>query len=465
MREVDLIVHGADWLVTLDEKRQIYRDGAVAIEGDRIVEVGKTDSLLSNYRAKKKLSAHRGVVLPGLIDGHLHSSFQMSRGLADEVSSQKFLFERMYPYEAALAAEDIYLSSLLCTVNCIRHGVTCFIDPGNYDPGQTVKAIAESGIRAVVAKSSMDIAKSALGTLPPLFQETTESALASGLQVVKDFHNSHDGRVRASLSFRGVNNCTNELIQEMKKLADEAGVLIQAHACFAKETRDASMRQHKMPEIERLHAIGALGPNLLLIHCGWLSPKEVVLLGEFDVKVVACASSSLHNAYGNIVMGSIPELLEMGVKVSVGSDHACSGIVDLTTEMFLLSAGYKEIRLDPAMMSPERVLEMATHNGAACALWQDQIGSLEAGKKADITIYAVDTPDWLPLYNPISNLVYSAPGNTARTVIVDGLVVMDEGRIQTLDEKALYEEVLKRQEHILKVTGLAEAIAPRWPVQ
>ncbi len=465
MREVDLIVHDADWLITLDERRQVYRDGAVAIEGEKIVEVGKTDALLSNYQAKKKLSARRGVVVPGLIDGHLHSSFQMSRGLADDVGSQQFLFERMYPYEAALSADDSYLSALLCAANCIRHGVTCFIDPGNYHPEQTVKAIAESGIRAVVAKSSMDIAKSALGTLPPRFQETTESALDTGLQVVKDFHNSHNGRIRASLSFRGVNNCTDKLIERMKQHADESNVLIQAHACFAKETRDASLRQHKMPEIERLHSIGALGPNLLLIHCGWLSSKEVVLLREFDVKVVACASSSLHNAYGNIVMGFIPELLEMGVKVCVGSDHACSGIVDLTTEMFLLSTAYKETRLDPAILAPEKVTEMATLNGAACALWQDEIGSLEVGKKADMAIYAVDTPDWLPLYNPISNLVYSAPGNTARTVIVDGAVVMDESRIQTLDEEALYEEVLKRQEHILEVTGLADAIRPRWPIE
>lgn len=465
MREVDLMVHGADWLITLDEKRQIYRDGALAVQGDTIVEVGKTDALLSKYRARRELQAGDAVVVPGLIDGHLHSSFQMSRGLADEVGSQQFLFERMYPYEAALSAEDSYLSSLLCTVNCIRHGVTCFIDPGNYHPRETVKAVAESGIRAIVAKSSMDLAKSAFGILPSRFQETTDSALATGLQVVEDFHHTHNGRIRASLSFRGVNNCSDELIQRMAHQADEAGILVQAHACFAKETRDASLRQHKLPEIERLHAIGALGPHVLLAHCGWLSPKELVLLDEFDVKVVACASSSLHNAYGNIQMGSIPELLERGVKVSIGSDHACSGIVDLMTEMFVLSTAYKEVRLDPTVLHPETVLEMATRNAASCGLWDKEIGSLEAGKKADVAIYDTNTPDWLPLYNPISNLVYSAPGSSARTVIVDGAVVMKEGRIQTVDEEALYKEVRNRQEHILKITGLADSIQTSWPIE
>jgi 5-methylthioadenosine/S-adenosylhomocysteine deaminase len=464
MRAVDLIIHSADWLITLDAERRVYRDGALAVTGDTIIEVGKTDSLLQRYQGSKQLSARRAVVVPGLVDAHLHSSFQMSRGLADDVGSQQFLFERMYPYEAILSADDTYLSALLCAVNCIRHGVTCFIDPGNYHPAQTVKAVAQVGLRAVVAKSSMDIARSAFGTLPPRFQETTESALVTGLQVLKEFHNTHNGRIRASLSFRGVNNCTDDLIRRMKQHADEAGVLVQAHACFAKETRDASLRQHKMPEIERLHAIGALGPNLLLIHCGWLSPKEVELLQKFDVKVVSCASSSLHNAYGNILMGRIPELLEMGVSVAIGSDHACSGIVDLPSEMFLLSAAYKEARLDSAVLPPESVLEMATRHGAACALWQDQIGSLEAGKKADITIFGMYNPDWLPLYNPISNLIYAAPGNTARTVIVDGTVVMEEGHIHTVDEEALYEEILERQAHILEATGLAETIQPKWPV-
>ena len=465
MREADLLVHGADWLITLDDQRRVYRDGAVAVQGDEILEVGKSEELRSRYQAKREVSGANGVVVPGLIDAHLHSSFQMSRGLADDVGSRQFLFERMYPYEAVLSAEDTYLSSLLCVLNCIRHGVTCFVDPGNYHPEQTVKAVGEGGIRAVVAKSSMDLAKSALGTLPSRFQETTENALASGVQVVKDFHNSHQGRIRASLSFRGVNNCTDGLIQGMKQAADEAGVLVQAHACFAKETQEASLRQHGMPEIERLHAIGALGGNTLLIHCGWLTPKEVDFLQEYDVKVVACASSSLHNAYGNISVGHIPELLEKGVRVSIGSDHACSGIVDLLTEMFVLSTAYKEVRLNSATLGPETTLEMATRHAAACCLWDQEIGSLEAGKKADITIYDTQTPDWLPLYNPVSNLVYSAPGNTARTVVVDGVLIMAEGRIQTLDEAALYREVRDRQEHILRETGLAETIQTRWPIE
>ena len=465
MGEADVLVHSADWLITLDDQRQIYRDGAVAIQGDEILEVGKSGELRSRYQAKKEVLAEDGVVVPGLIDAHLHSSFQMSRGLADDVLSQQFLFQRMYPYEAGLSVEDTYLSSLLCVVNCIRHGVTCFVDPGNYHPDQTVKAAAESGIRAVVAKSSMDLATSAFGTLPSRFQESTASALASGVRVVEEFHNSHHGRIRASLSFRGVNNCTDKLIRSMKQEADKAGVLVQAHACFARETQEASLREHGMPEIERLHAIGALGPNVLLIHCGWLSPKEVDLLQEFDVKVVACASSSLHNAYGNISVGHVPELLEMGVKVSIGSDHACSGIVDLLTEMFVLSTAYKEVRLDPATLGPETILEMATRNAAACSLWDQEIGSLEAGKKADITIYDTNSPDWLPLYNPISNLVYSAPGNTARTVIVDGAIILDQGRLQTVDEEALYREVRDRQQHILKETGLSETIQTPWPIQ
>ncbi|MDP6559056.1 MAG: amidohydrolase family protein, partial [Candidatus Binatia bacterium] len=378
--------------------------------------------------------------------------------------AQAFLFDRMYPFEGIQERDDVLVSASLAAIELLSHGVTCFIDPGNYHPGETVKAVAESGIRAIIAKSSMDIARSAFGTLPPLFQETTESALASGVEVVERFHNSHNGRIMASLSFRGVNNCTDDLIVKMKEQADRKGVLLQAHACFAKETRDASLRQHSLPEIERLGSIGVLGPNLLLIHCGWLSPKEPVLLRKFDVKVIACASSSLHNAYGNILMGSIPELLEMGVVVAVGSDHACSGIVDLPTEMFLLSSAYKEVRLDPKILPPEKTMEMATLNGSACALLQKEIGSLEAGKKADLAIFRTDLCDWLPIYNPVSNFVYAAPGASAGTVIVDGTVVMEDGKILTLNEQAIYKAVLERQSHILESTGLKDKIAPKWPL-
>jgi 5-methylthioadenosine/S-adenosylhomocysteine deaminase len=176
-------------------------------------------------------------------------------------------------------------------------------------------------------------------------------------------------------------------------------------------------------------------------------------------------SSSLHNAYGNLVRGHAPELLEAGVAVGLGSDHASSGIVDLCQEMFLVAGGYKEAREDAAVLPPERVLEMATVNGARCALRAGEIGALEAGARADLVLFDTDRPEWQPLYNPVANLVYSATGRSVHTVIADGRVLVEAGRVLALDARAIVEDARRRAPGILARTGLADRIRPRWPVQ
>src|SRR5215218_6054388 len=214
-----LLVH-ADWVLTMNPQRQILKDGAIAIEGDRIVAVGPTLEIEKRYSSPEVRSLAGKVVLPGLIDSHIHTAFHLSRGLADEAGSQKFLFERMYPYEGQLDEEESYWTAALCALEELRHGVTCMIDPGNYHPKETVDALGQAGVRAIVAKSAMDIAKSPYGSLPETFNETTEEALSRSEHVIEQFHQSHGGRIRASLSFRGVNNASDELIKRMKAMAD-----------------------------------------------------------------------------------------------------------------------------------------------------------------------------------------------------------------------------------------------------
>jgi 5-methylthioadenosine/S-adenosylhomocysteine deaminase len=227
---------------------------------------------------------------------------------------------------------------------------------------------------------------------------------------------------------------------------------------------EASKARHGVTEIERLARLGVLGPNVLLIHVGWATDEELELLRRHDVKCVAAPSSSLHNAYGNIAHGHIPELLEAGVTVGLGSDHASSGVVDLCQEMFLVAGGYKEVRTNASVLPPERVLEMATVNGARCAQRAGEIGALEVGRRADLILFDTARPEWQPLYNPVANLVYSATGRSVDTVIVDGRVLVEGGRALTLDESAIIEEARRRAPGILAKTKLAALVAPKWPV-
>src|SRR5574341_863667 len=457
----DLRVDGTDWLLPLDRDRRIITDGAVAITGGRIEAVGKTAEVARAHPAARVISARGRVVTPGLIDSHIHTTFQMSRGLADEVGSKPFLFERMYPYEAALEEADALASVRLCVLELVKNGVTTFIDAGNYQPGLTAEVAGAAGLRCVVARSSFDVAASAMGALPPAFIETTAEALARAEDVVQKLHGTYDGRVHAWLQFRGLNNSTDRLIVELKRLADRHGVGVQTHACFARDTMESSKAKHGVTEIERLARLGVLGPNVLLIHVGWATDAELELLRRHDVKCVAAPSSSLHNAYGNIAHGHVPELLEAGVAVGLGSDHASSGVVDLCQEMFLVAGGYKEVRTSPATLPPERVLEMATVNGARCAQRAGEIGALEVGRRADLVLFDTGRPEWQPLYNPVANLVYSATGRSVDTVIVDGRVLVEGGRALTLDEGAILEEARRRAPSILARTKLAGRVADR----
>ena len=461
----ELFIRNADWLITVDPGRRIFTDGAIAIQGDRIVAVGKTNDLERKYSAAGRTINARGkVIVPGLIDCHIHTSFQLARGLADEVSAQKFLFERMYPYEGLLDEEENYWSGKLCTLELLRNGVTTFIDAGNYFPEQTARVVGESGMRCVIARSGMDIAKSPFGALPARFVETTEQIIEQEEEVVKKWNGSHDGRVRAWFQFRGISNSSDGLVTRLKELADRYKTGVQTHACFAKETVESCKTAFGVTEIERLGRLGALGSNILLVHSGWVGPHEVQALRIHDCKIVAAPSSSLHNGYGNLLMGKIPEYLEMGLAVGLGSDHASSGIVDLVQEMTLTAGGYKEVRLNTGVMPPERVVEMATINGARCALWDDEIGSIEVGKKADITIFNTRTSQWQPLYNPVSNLVYSATGSSVDTVLCDGKVLMEGRQLQTMNEDEILRETDRLSPGILKKTGLEEKIRPKWPI-
>ena len=464
MQAVDLVVTNIDWLITVDSGRRVIRDAAVAVNGGKIVAVGKSAEIAKDYSAARMVDAKGAVATPGFVDCHLHSSFQLSRGLADEANAQAFLFERMYPYEAALEHEDVRLSATLAAAELLKHGVTCFIDPGNYHPEASVEGIMSTGIRAIVSRSSFDLTKSVLGILPERMIESTEVALKRAEEVLEKYANTGNPRLGASASFRGLNNASDELILGLDKLAKRYNTLLQTHACFSYSTHDSSVTRTNMAEIERLESLGVLDERFLAVHSGWLEPQEVAILVKRKPSLVCAPSSSLHNGYGNFVVGKLPELLALGVNVAIGSDHASSGIVDMPQEMRLACCCYKETRLNPRVMPPETAVEMATLNGAKAALQADRIGSIEVGKDADIVLFETQRLEWQPLINPVSNLVYSATGDSVRDVFIAGEQVVADGRLTKIDERALYPQVPVAVERFGKRLKMDQMVQLRWPV-
>jgi len=464
-READLLIRGIDWLITVDATRRVIRDAAVAVKSGKFAAVGKSTDLERAWRADRTLDGKGMVATPGFVDNHLHSSFQMSRGLADEANAQSFLFDHMYPYEGAMTGEDVHVSASLAAVELLRHGVTCFTDPGNYHPDATAKAIAASGMRMVIARSSFDKTKSVMGLLPASMIETTAHCLERTEELFERYHGRHDGRLAASASFRGLNNASDELILGLKAIADKHGATLQTHACFSYSTHDSSVAQHGMPEIERLESLGVLDERMLVVHSGWLEPHEVALLAKRRPTLVCAPSSSIHNGYGNIAVGMLPELMALGVNVSLGSDHACSGSVDMVQEMRYCACGYKEVRINPRVMPPEHALEMATVNGARGAGLADRIGSIEVGKEADLVLFDATVSEWQPLYNPVSNLVYSATGNTVRHVFVAGEQLVRDGRLTKVDQDQIMREVRDTALRIAGRLDMKKIVKLRWPVE
>jgi 5-methylthioadenosine/S-adenosylhomocysteine deaminase len=207
-----------------------------------------------------------------------------------------------------------------------------------------------------------------------------------------------------------------------------------------------------------------LDEHVLLAHSGWLEPHEVEILVRRWPNLVSAPSSSLHNGYGNLRQGRLPELAELGVNIGIGSDHACSGLTDIVQEMLLYAGTHKEINMNPRVVPPEQVVEMATINGARCAGLADSIGSIEVGKEADLVLFDTNCPEWQPLYNPVSNLVYSATGNSVSDVFVGGRRVVAHGRLATVDETEILDRVRASTARFGEKLDLDKLVNLRWPV-
>jgi 5-methylthioadenosine/S-adenosylhomocysteine deaminase len=464
-QQADLLVRNIDWLITVDAGRRVIRDAAIAVKDGKFAAIGKTAAIDAAWRADRVVDGRGAVGMPGMIDNHVHSSFQLARGLADESNAQAFLFEHMYPYEAAMEEEDVHASVSLATIEMLRHGVTCYIEPGNYYPDVTVNAVMGAGMRMVLATSCFDQNKAVTGIMPARMIEDTARCIAKTEEIFEKYPGRHKGRLTVSASFRGMNNSTDKLILTLKDIAKKHDAILQTHACFSYFTHDASVVQHGMPEIERLEALGVLDDKMLILHGGWLEPQEIALLARRRPTIVCCPTSSLHNGYGNFTMGRHPELMALGVNVSLGADHASSGTVDLVQEMRHAVGGYKELRLNPRVMPPEQAIEMATINGARGAGLADRIGSVEAGKEADLVLFDATVSEWQPLYNPVSNLVYGATGNTVKHVFVGGEQVVRDGRLTRIDQDAAMREAVKAGGRITGRLDMGKVLKLRWPVE
>lgn len=442
------------YILTMNERNQVYENGGLLVQEDKILAVGEVAPKLVKPDAEI-IDLKGKYLLPGFVNTHVHTSQQISRGVGDDVDFMTWLHKRMWPFESNMTEEDSYVSTLMCCLELIRSGVTSFAEPGGQFVSGMVKAVTEAGLRGKLAKSVMDCGEG----LPLVWRRTMEEELEQQTEALEKYHNTADGRVQIWYGLRTIFNNTDELIIRTKELADHYGVGVHMHVAEAKSEVEYTKEVYGEPTVTHLHRLGVLDKNLLAVHTVWITDEEVDLFQKYDVKVSHNPASAMR------VLGfaKIPQMLDKNICVSIGTDGASSSNrMDIVDEMWLTSLIHKGWRLDSTVVPSQDILCMATKNGARALLDDHLYGSLEQGKKADLIVINPHGPSMMPVNDRIAALVTSMHSTNIESTMCDGKWLMKDRKILTLDEDTIVNEAQKRSEEIYKRAGIV--LPDRFPV-
>ena len=447
------------YILTLDPERRIIREGAIVVEGSKITHVGKSAEL-KDVPAEIVIDGSEMVATPGFINGHLHISYaHATRGIFPDSLEPVDYLGNVFKLALQMRPEEEYYTSLLALTECLKYGTTTIVDPGTTRyPESCLKAYEESGARVIVGASVTDLPN--VINVPLIGLQEAEQLMES---TVKRFDGALDGRVRAWTMPADVSSSSQELLQAAKRIADENGTRMTIHCVNSPQAVQAHLDAYGLRPIEWLEDIGVLGPNLLLAHVVGLNDSEVDCVARTGTKMVMCPTAAVKMGAGTSSRGRLPEMIENGVTVGLGTDSANNSCVaEVMRSMYLAAVLYKDGRGSTSMVPAEKALEMATIDGARTLGLEAEIGSLEVGKKADIVLFDTRRPEWRTLFNPVNSLVYNADGRSVHTVLVDGRVVVENQEPTFVDEWEL----------IMKVQGIGTDMLSRtdthfpqsWPI-
>ena len=328
--------------------------------------------------------------------------------------------------------------------------------------GGVAEAAKQIGMRGGIARPCWDT-RDTKHPIPDDRLETTQGTLDKCESLIKEWNGAEDDLIRIWVGMRFVHFATDDLMIKAKQLADRYHVGMQGHAAWAWDANKETKELTGYRDIERYEKLGVLDKNVLLVHMGHVNDEEITLLRKRDTKVCHCPSTSMHGSYGNISTGKIMEMVKRGVTVALGvdsvneSDHA-----DMIREGYLTTMGHKEIYPGQNVIGAHKAMEMLTRDGARALLWDDQIGTLEAGKRADIAIFDIRGPEWHPSVDPISSLIYASNGSSTDTVLINGKVVMEDKKLTTVDEEEIFRKVDSLAASMQERLGIKAK--PRWPL-
>jgi len=455
-------------IITIDPARRIILDGAIAVSGSRIVGVGKREDILNQFQHddKERVDLKGMVVIPGLVNTHVHQSQALIRGCADDMALIEWLLKRVWVLQGNYDEDDGRISAELCILEMLKSGTTAFVETmiaGRYGFDGIAQSVASSGIRAALSKIVMDIstyAEESVGGMYPGMIEDKKTSFQEALDMHAKWHGGADGRIQVWFGPRPPGGTSSKLLKEMMVAANERGMGVDIHMAEVKEDVEYIRNSFNMTPIEYCESVNMVGPRVLLIHC--------VHLGSDDIhRLAATGTHVTHNPLSNSKLASgiapIAEMMDAGVNVSLGTDGGPSNnSYDMINDMRWASY-LQKIKLDDETAMPvETVLEMATINGAKAMGWEDKIGSIEVGKQADFVALDMHKPRLTPAPDPVSTIVCAGHGSDVDTVVIAGKIVVDGGRVLTMDEDRILAEANERARKVYDRAGIK--FGPRWPV-
>ena len=451
---VDVLIKG--WhVVTMNATRDIIRDGAVAIRGSDIVAVGKTEDLQKKYTASETIGGDRFVVTPGMVNSHIHVTGEpLTRGyVPDDTPFEENVFMWLCPLYSVHTAEEERISAQLAAVEMLKSGTTSFIEAGTVRfLDEVVDGLTEVGIRGRVGRWIWDLPPE-----PDVYKQDTDQSIGFLQDQLERFPAGPNDRVGAWSILVGHTTASDPLWRAARQIATEHGVGMSFHMSPAKIDPEGFVAEFGQRPMVHLAEMGVLGSDVAITHCVQVDDNEVQIMADAEVSVAHCPTTALKVSYGVTQVGKMPEMVMAGANVCIGTDgNNASNYSDLMRATYLVAGLFKDARQDPQMFPAEKAYEMATLGGAQAMQLTDTIGSLEVGKKADIVLHDTDRPEWRPLLNVINQLVWSADGRGVHTVLVDGNKVVEDGRMVTIDEQALYQAAQSSGEAITVRSGLPD---------
>jgi 5-methylthioadenosine/S-adenosylhomocysteine deaminase len=402
---------------------------SIGIKDGAIIGIFSENEPLINIKFDEILEGHKKLVMPGFVNAHTHLAMVLLRGYADDLPLKRWLEEEIWPLEAKLTSDEIYWGAQLGMAEMIRSGTTCFADM-YYQMGRVMEAVEESGMRALLAEG--------------LFAQNPGKQMDEMFRTTQDFivhvKAKDHPRIRVALGPHAPYTVCPEAWKLIVSLAQKHEIPIHTHLSETRSEVQTSKELWKKTPVEHLESLGVFDARTMAAHCVHVTDHDIEILANHNVHVIHNPTSNLKLASG---FAPVQKLQRAGINVVIGTDGASSNNnLDMLEEIRLATLIQKGILEDATAFPALEALQAGTERSAQALGWGD-VGKIEIGQRADLVILDIDKPHWVPGYDLVSNLVYSAQAADVHTVIIDGKVVMNNGEIETLDEekaKAMAEE-------------------------